>query len=313
MLKNLFIVLTVWMVSGLALASEVDISGVTYYQYSITQDESITNAFEFQRVYFTFQKEVSDRIKYTFQTDIDYNTSPKALYLKNAKVDWKSPFGKIIIGLQGLNMFNVQEKTWGYRSLEKSIMDRKGLSSSADLGLGYSNTLANNISYSVIVSNGAGYKKQEDDSFKKVSGQVSIGEGRLDKNQGVNYGVSASFEPYTSDADTRESKTVFGAFGGFANSSLRMGGEFDLMTNPDNAVNQFKAISCYGNLILSDKLHAYARVDISDNGTNTENYLIAGLAYAPDMGLSIMPNMRYLKSSGADAVVDYLLNFEFKF
>ena len=34
------------------------------------------------------------------------DASPKEIYLKNAKVDWKSPIGKLTLGLQGMNVFN---------------------------------------------------------------------------------------------------------------------------------------------------------------------------------------------------------------
>ena len=77
-------------------------------------------------------------ISYKFQTDIDYKTSPINLYIKNAKVDWNYGKGKLTLGLQGMNMFNVTEKTWGFRFLEKSPMDKYEFSSSADMGIGYS-------------------------------------------------------------------------------------------------------------------------------------------------------------------------------
>ena len=40
-----------------------------------------------------------------------------------------------------MNVFNVAEKNWGFRFLEKSPMDYHKFSSSADLGIGYSGKL----------------------------------------------------------------------------------------------------------------------------------------------------------------------------
>ena len=47
------------------------------------------------------------------------------MYIKNAKVDLLCRSNtKFTIGLQGMNMFSVQEKTWGHRFIEKSAIDK---------------------------------------------------------------------------------------------------------------------------------------------------------------------------------------------
>ena len=81
--------------------------------------------------------------------------------------DWYvNPFDGLSFGgslnlqsLIGMNMFNVQEKTWGNRFIEKTALDFAGWSSSADLGFGISKDLFNNISLSFLMTNGEGYKK----------------------------------------------------------------------------------------------------------------------------------------------------------
>ena len=149
-------------------------SGVTYFDYSydLTNDSTTNNAFGLNRVYFTYEQELSDNISYKFQTDIDidigkiYGSSPFNVYLKNAKVDWKTSIGKITLGMQGMNIFNVTEKTWGFRFLQKSAMDKYKFSSSADLGVGFHYVMIGynglNLYSSVLMTNGTGYKKNED-------------------------------------------------------------------------------------------------------------------------------------------------------
>jgi len=162
------------------------ISGVTYFDYTYDLSECANDdGFSLNRAYFTYEQELSKGISYKFQTDVgqlevfdsfldDVVTTQKTqyvAYLKNAKVDWVLPgdlFGKVTIGLQGMNIFNVTEKTWGFRFLQKSAMDKYKFSSSADMGIGYSGDLSNyNLHYSVMYTNGSGYKNSENDKHKK--------------------------------------------------------------------------------------------------------------------------------------------------
>ena len=92
-------------------------SGVVYYNYSHDLTDNTSNedtGFSLTRVYLTYNQTLSEGLTYKFQTDINPSASPKGVYLKNAKVDWKSPVGELTIGLQGMNVFNVAEKTWGF-------------------------------------------------------------------------------------------------------------------------------------------------------------------------------------------------------
>ena len=155
-------------------------SGVSYfdYTYDLTEDAPNDDGFSLSRTYLTYKNDISDELSYKFQTDVGNLTlidikddrwkieNRFVVYLKKAQLDWKSPIGKITLGMQGMNMFNVKEKTWGFRFLEKSPMDLHKFSSSADMGVGYSGKMGD-MSYSALMTNGSGYKSQEDDKFKK--------------------------------------------------------------------------------------------------------------------------------------------------
>ena len=87
-----------------------------------------------------YKKDVSDDVSFKLQTDVgrlDSGVSDDrwAVYLKKAHLDWKvSQDTKISMGMIGLNMLNVQEKTWGNRFISKSALDYYGYSATADLG-----------------------------------------------------------------------------------------------------------------------------------------------------------------------------------
>ena len=188
----------------IAVYGQGQFSGVTYfdYTYDLTEDAVNDAGFGLKRVYFTYQKELSESVSYKFQTDVgqlkiddvsvddDGNVSVSndktqfVAYLKKAQLDWKTSYGKLTFGMQGMNVFNVTEKTWGFRFLQKSTMDKYKFSSSADIGIGYSGKF-NNLNYSLMYTNGCGYKSSENDEHKKISAQLVYGEKKLVKKRWI--------------------------------------------------------------------------------------------------------------------------------
>jgi hypothetical protein len=296
--------LTMLVVIRLLIASDGIISGVTYFDYSAGPDQS--NGFEIRRSYFTYETEVSKGIKFKFQLDVgrqkndDYNQQLYA-YLKNAKVTWDGPVGRLTFGLQGMNVFDVQEKTWGYRFIEKSPMDLYRYASSADLGVGYAVTVGG-WHGSLLVTNGGGYKRVESDPYKKVSGQIFYGKKKLSEAVGFNAGGVFTYEPTATDP-----RVIFGVFGGFAGDGLRWGAEWEQMQN--GVQTPSRIIAVYGNYRLLEKLDLFGRWDQADE----EWYTIAGINYRPGNGLEIAPNIRYTAQNGGNPELQYKVNFLFKF
>lgn len=345
-------------------------SGVTYFDYSydLTNDSTTNNAFGLNRVYFTYEQKLSDNISYKFQTDIDidigkiYGSSPFNVYLKNAKVDWKTSIGKITLGMQGMNIFNVTEKNWGFRFLEKSPMDKHKFSSSADMGIGYSNIFGS-YNFNFMITNGTGYKKSENDKYKKLSAQIIFGPKNLTKKDGVNIGTSLSIEPYdfsekkwsitndeTEEGEWAETgnvsvknKTVLSIYSGYAGNKLRIGAEFDMhkgtydtptptsnISEPimESEIMTKSIIATYASYKLSDTFEVLAYIDLYDPWTesidnidtndinearDSETNIIAGFSYHPGKGLTITPNVRMSIPEEGNTIMQFMMNFEFKF
>ena len=172
------------------------------------------------------------------------------MYIKNAKVDWKTDFGTLTLGMQGMNVFNVAEKTWGHRFLEKSPMDFHKFSSSADMGVGYSGQFSI-IYYSLMITNGSGYKNLENNKYKKISTQLVFGEKKLVKTDGYNAGLVYTIEPYS---DTGKI-SVIRLFGGYAGNGLRVGGEFDMNIDSGDEVTE-QIIATYASYKIFDNIEA---------------------------------------------------------
>ena len=189
------------------------------------------------------------------------------------------------------------------------------------MGVGYSGTLSN-INYSLMVTNGTGYKKNEDDKYKKISGQLLYGEKTLVINDGINLGLAYTMEPKITAygtviggivaPDTTENNTVIGLFGGYAGKGLRVGGEFDMRTDEvEDKKEQIMAF--YASYKIVDSIEGLVYYDMyeftQDNITTKEaSYIIVGLNYYPGKGLIITPNVRFKESTTLA-----MLNFQFKF
>ena len=107
--------------------------------YSIF-DMHETDGFDIKRAYFQYTDDISDelffKIRFDVGRDSDGDDTKLSAYIKNAYVDWNCSWGgKLSMGLIGTNTYGVQENTWGYRFIEKSVLDKFGMTNTADFGI----------------------------------------------------------------------------------------------------------------------------------------------------------------------------------
>ncbi len=315
-------ILLVVSITGFMFA-EGKIGGVTYFDYSSTEKAS---GFNFQRQYFGYGGEVSDQVSYKILFDvgrtnvgaavIEKDTSYKSedtrlvVFLKKAQINYKSSFGRFNFGLIGMNTYAVQESNWGYRFIEKSAIDKNGFSATADIGVGFSRSLIDNLNLSLLFVNGEGFKKPQGDKYHKIAFNATYGEGNLNKNDGYNAGLV-----YTTEQTDTDPITMTSIFGGFAGMGIRIGGEYDMLTIGSVESN---IISVSANYAVRDKIDIFARYDMVDDNDdankNGKNYLVTGIVLTCDGGISVAPNMRMTTfENETEALTEYKVNFQFKF
>ena len=318
-MKKLLIVLSI---IGFMFA-EGKISGVTYFDFSATDTKS---AFNFERQYFGYGGEVSDKVSYKILFDVGRTNLGTTLdkkgkeisedtrlvaFLKKAQVNYESSFGKFNFGLIGMNTYGVQESNWGYRFIEKSALDKYGFSATADIGVGFSRSLIDNLNLSLLFVNGEGFKKPQGDKYHKIAFNATYGEGNLNKNDGYNAGLV-----YTTESTDTDPTTMASVFGGFAGMGLRLGGEYDMLTKGSVESN---IISVSANYTVRDNIDIFARYDMVDDNDNADkngkNYLVTGIVLACDGGISVAPNLRMVnyENTDNDFEMEYKVNFQFKF
>ena len=299
------------------IIAKAEINGLAFYDYEYNLSKEVfgaeKNSFSFKRVYFTYKSVISDDLSFIFQTNVgDIGEDPRLTsYLKKAQLNWNGPLN-FSLGMQGMNMFNIKEKTWGFRFIEKSPMDKHKFSSSSDMGIGISGN-KNNLSYNLLITNGTGYKKQETDAYKKTSIQFVYGEKKLNNKYGVNLGTAFSHEPYS----INDTKKVISFFNGFSNNKLRFGSEYDLKidTGLDNTK---QIIAFYSSYLLNNNFEGLLFLDIYDPdiklNQNSETYMIFGFNYYPTKGLILSPNIRITFYENKNLTEKILkINFQFKF
>tara|TARA_B100000965_G_scaffold30562_1_gene22760 strand:- start:1293 stop:2228 length:936 start_codon:yes stop_codon:yes gene_type:complete len=290
-----------------------DINGKVVFAYT---DKEEAESFALKRVYLTFSKAISEELSVTIQTDVDPSSSPQDIYLKNAKADWKTLNGTVVIGLQGMNMFKIQEMNWGKRYLDKTVMDRFQYSSSADMGIGYYHS-KDKLHGSILMTNGTGFKKSEDDSHKKLSFQLIYGNSKLSKSDGFNVGAVFSHEPYEREGEVgipeqptgEHTKKVFGFFGGYAKNNLRIGAEWNQLEDSgllDGNYND-NLSSFYINYAFNPKNTLVMKRDMV-SGNKDANYTLVAVEFSPTKGLNVAPNVRSDGDSNTLGV-----NFQFAF
>ncbi|MDP2359588.1 MAG: hypothetical protein Q8O14_02370 [bacterium] len=306
-----------------AAVQAADLSSLIFYEYTHNATEGVAEdgKFETGRAYLTITGKPADNLAYKLQFDVERAGSDAGdrsleAYVKNACVDWSTDYGKWTFGMQGMNLFNVQENTFGNRFLSKPLMDEHKFSSSADMGVGYANSLGGLFKASLLWTNGAGYKKPENDKYKKLSLQLVAGETALNKHDGWNAGLVYSLEPINADDATN----VMGLFGGWAGMGARLGVEFDTKTTTGATDVTGQIIGFYVNyqLPVGLPLDLFAQVALVDPDTDTDDDgktdLMVGVAFKPAKGLVIAPNLRTIshEASGSDPDTWYRVNFEFK-
>jgi hypothetical protein len=153
------------------------ITSVPLPNVALPGDEDF-NGFIFRRIYFTYDDTISEDFVTRFRLEADSvsldSRGKITVFVKDAYLNWKNAFGQndIIFGIQPTPAYEVSEAAWAYRSLEKTIMDLRGIVSSRDIAVSLRGRIGTTGKYDywIMAGNGSG-NNPEIDKFKRVYGQ----------------------------------------------------------------------------------------------------------------------------------------------
>lgn len=280
------------------------------------------NSFEFRRIYLGYDYDIDQR--FSTQLLLAYEGSSftsdnaRTFYIKQANIKWKNIFknADLVIGQMSTPTFaTTSEGVWGYRSLEKTIMDMRKIGSSNDLGVALQGRFNDrgDYGYTLMIGNGTG-QKAETDKNKKIYGDVyaKFFNQKILVDLGADNEISQRL-PYD------KSKTTIKAFVAYQTVPFTAGVEMFQQTQKNNTIYTSLAgvkdtvnasasgISLFARGVLIDKVLNYVlRYDYynpdskfdsqnkyasSYTGEMKESFFLAGLDYAAAKNVHFIPNI----------------------
>jgi hypothetical protein len=298
-------------------------------QYATTPKDY--NLFDIRRVYLGYDYDISEHfstqllLAYEGQTASD---GSRTVFIKAANLRWKNIFhnSDLVMGQMSTPTFaTTSESVWGYRSLEKTIMDERKIGGSNDVGVSLQGKLNDkgDYGYNLMISNGSG-AKPETDKFKKFYADMYI--KFMDQKFMLDLGIDnerSQLSPYM------KSKTTYKAFLAYQTKPFTMGLEAfqQVQKNATVVTGQLPSndvasgITVFAKGPLTDKLSYVLRYDnynpdtqFNENnayastytGMFKETFLLAGLDFAPMKNVHIIPNIWYNNYSNRDVAVNHL-------
>jgi hypothetical protein len=264
----------------------------------ITRD---LNGAQIRRIYFQLDNDLSIKYSTRFRLEADskelsssgkIGVFVKAAYLQ-AK-DW-IPRGNAFIGMATTPTFENSEEFWGYRAIEKTIVDFRGLSPASDLGVllkGYLDG-GHKIGYSGMLGTDTG-QRPENNRQKRAYLSIPL---RLIEDLRIEPYVD--YEWIRTSAGERD-RALYKLFAGYEFKRLALGGEVFKQVIHTPVYTYPVGYSLFGRFAGTAKLHAYARYDKfqpDTNGANRvdQNLYIAGFDWEPYKDVHFMPNIESMQ------------------
>jgi len=254
------------------------------------------NGIQLRRIYFQLDNDLSIKFSTRLRLEMDGKELTSGgkigVYVKAAYLQVKSvvPRGNFFFGEITTPTFENSEEFWQYRSVEKTIVDFRGISPSADLGVelkGFADA-GHKIGYSAMVGNGPG-QKPESNRYKRY--YLSL---PLSPIKDLKLEPYVDYEPGVAGAD----KALYKLFAGYELKRGAIGAEIvDQVVHSSAGPNTEPfGFSVFARMAPSPTLGAYARFDRWQPNTRAANRVdsdlyIAGLDWQPYKDVHVMPNV----------------------
>jgi len=302
-----------------------DIKGymIPEYYYVAGQNEADLegqNGFWLRRIYFGYNTKLGDgwsaRVRFEMNSPA-FEEGTVDPYIKNAHLQKEFKSGlKLIMGIIEPPSFNMIEKFWGYRFVEKTAPDFFKMASSRDFGLALEKQEDSGLVYTVMFGNYSS-NKGEDNKGKAVYGRLGFVKDAFHLEVNGHYAGDGS------------KKIIYLAgFGGVKGDWGRLGaGLYFRSENPDEGdAYDVTVLSAHGTVKMGEKSEFFARVDsffnegLKDPGGyvpilakgEKPTFVIAGFNFKIHKMVELSPNVKWVMYGGdgrdldADGILDDL-------
>jgi hypothetical protein len=289
---------------------KLKLSGLAYLDYSYllaspTAGEVGENGFGYRRLYLTTDYTLSPRLKGRVRleaNDATLNAQGRPTpFVKDLYLDWTWRTGhSLIAGVSPTPLFTVSERFFGYRSLEKTLLDRTRIVGSRDFGLAATGLLApdDRVRYSVMFANNSG-EGAERDRYKRLY-------GTLEANPHPSLSLTASAD-YAGYEDERDYAFTLAGFIGWRTESVRVGLEGFRQTipaAPQEVTDHLSGLSLFGAAQVVPALEVVLRYDRFardlEAGRSHEDFALLGLSWQAHRQVQVIPNLLYSREDDED-------------
>ncbi len=301
-----------------SVSDKTKLSGLMFgdYFYNLKNtdgNQENLNGFQYRRIYFTVDFAVSDNFDARFRTETDQSASSNTaggklgVMVKDAYLKWKGVFSgsDMVFGISPTPAFEVSEGAWGYRSLEKTIMDLNGIVGSRDFGVDLKGKITENgsVNYWIKIANNSG-NASETDKYKRYYTllQFKPAEGFIATIYG-DYAAKAEKKDNFDNLLKSNNAYVAALFLNYQHkSNFALGFEAftrSIQNNYASAGSALKnqsssGLSFWAWINVAENLKLVARYDSYDPNTDLDTdkttMLLAGLDFKVAKNVNIIPN-----------------------
>lgn len=289
-------------------AQSVDVGGQVFLDYfyrfsSPVESQKGVHGFTYRRLNLTTDFALSEDFSGRARLEAnDGALGPEGpiVFVKDLSLTWNyAGEHDATIGITSPPAFEVAERVWGYRSLEKTILDFTGIVRSRDFGIRFDGPIVSTgvVRYAFMLANNS-VNFPETDPYKRAYALVYF-----HPTSSLHFTLGADRAGFD---DTRESMTRVSAFGGYVSQLARMGIEGFYATTEmvDGSSPEHTGVSFYGALKVHPRWEAVVRLDRSieelpaaeSHGT----FFLAGLSFQPNEFVNLIPNLWFFKIDDAD-------------
>lgn len=304
-----------WMPAALRAQTQVELGGTAYLDYFYflatpepADAEKGMHGFTYRRLYLTTDFQLAEGFSGRARLEASASTlgsKGPVPYVKDLYLRWQSEAGhRLSAGVMPPPAFEISEDVWGFRSLEKTILDLFGIVDSRDFGVRADGPLAadGQLRYAVMVANNSAVRP-ETDRFKRVYAQL---QARPAEHWLLT--LNGDVAGYEGD-DGLESGQRLSAFGGYAGERVRAGVEGFWHRAAYDAADALHdtGVSLFGIFQVADDWAVVTRADrVRQEGwleTVYGTFALAGVAYQPIEQVRLIPNLHWMKYDAQDAAL----------
>jgi len=276
------------------------------------------NGFQLRRVRIGFKRTLTPEVAMNFRLEasqpdfyssLGYDGKSAAVatpFVKDAYITWTVAQGvNLQGGLQGNPLNANTESIWGYRSVEKTVMDLQGIEPSRDLGFSVNGSFSQ-FYFNALLGNGQG-DKSEDYRGKEI---FAVAGYRPIPALYVEAGIA-----HENEAEN-QTHTTFQGFVGYSGTVMHGGVQYDAFSRDygDDTDNlDINALSVFAGVPLTPKFELIGRYDRVDANPSAggisqfhmanyapTNTIIGGVAFTPVSNFQIIPNVEYVSYGTPD-------------